>query len=247
MFFKLISNQIVICASLQIAFYASLLAGEIDTYSRSNRDTTTKESSEDPDAASGSAGGSAANNYDDGMFVYFPYYSFCEDDLEKELGISCMDCRIPLVPLEEFYNEPLSDAIQMDRDYLSYKNLSLDLAGEGVCGRWKWNWPVFLIKDFFCFFPPAGNHFSFMLYSFILTPATKVIALYYDSRIRMYSERNSSLYSLFNYLGDGNDVLRPDLKLKVRRDNIVNDALIGVSWVVCFGGKVWDFICSLFF
>lgn len=118
---------------MQIAFYASLLAGEIDTYSRSNRDTTTKESSEDPDAASGSAGGSAANNYDDGMFVYFPYYSFCEDDLEKELGISCMDCRIPLVPLEEFYNEPLSDAIQMDRDYLSYKNLSLDLAGEGVC------------------------------------------------------------------------------------------------------------------
>lgn len=76
-----------------------------------------------------------------------------------------------------------------------------------------------------------------MLYSFILTPATKVIALYYDSRIRMYSERNSSLYSLFNYLGDGNDVLRPDLKLKVRRDNIVNDALIGVSWVVCLGVK----------
>lgn len=67
-----------------------------------------------------------------------------------------------------------------------------------------------------------------MLYSFILTPATKVIALYYDSRIRMYSERNSSLYSLLNYFGDVNDV-RPDLKLKVRRDNIVNDALIGVS------------------
>lgn len=69
-----------------------------------------------------------------------------------------------------------------------------------------------------------------MLYSFILTPATKVIALYYDSRIRMYSERNSSLYSLLNYFGDGNDLgARPDLKLKVRRDNIVHDALIGVS------------------
>uniref|UniRef100_A0A1I8N8Z9 Ubiquitin-protein ligase E3A n=1 Tax=Musca domestica TaxID=7370 RepID=A0A1I8N8Z9_MUSDO len=206
------SDVIAVTKVLKIAFYASLLAGEIDTYSRSNRDTTTKESSEDPDAASGSAGGSAANNYDDGMFVYFPYYSFCEDDLEKELGISCMDCRIPLVPLEEFYNEPLSDAIQMDRDYLSYKNLSLDLAGE-------------------------GNHFSFMLYSFILTPATKVIALYYDSRIRMYSERNSSLYSLFNYLGDGNDVLRPDLKLKVRRDNIVNDALIGLELVAMSSPK----------
>lgn len=70
-----------------------------------------------------------------------------------------------------------------------------------------------------------------MLYSFILTPATKVIALYYDSRIRMYSERNSSIYSLMNYFGDGNDVVaQPNLKLKVRRDNIVNDALIGVSF-----------------
>lgn len=86
-----------------------------------------------------------------------------------------------------------------------------------------------------------------MLYSFILTPATKVIALYYDSRIRMYSERNSSLYSLFNYLGDGNDVLRPDLKLKVRRDNIVNDALIGVSWVVGLGLKFGNLFVLFFF
>lgn len=69
-----------------------------------------------------------------------------------------------------------------------------------------------------------------MLYSFILTPATKVIALYYDSRIRMYSERNSSLYSLLNSFSDGNEVgARPDLKLKVRRDNIIDDALIGVT------------------
>ncbi|XP_061393167.1 ubiquitin-protein ligase E3A [Musca vetustissima] len=208
------SDVIAVTKVLKIAFYASLLAGEIDTYSRSAAsmdDDATKDGSEDPDAASGSAGGSGANNYDDGMFVYFPYYSFSEDNLEKELSISCMDCRIPLVPFEEFYNEPLSDAIQMDRDYLSYKNLSLD---------------------------PTGNHFSFMLYSFILTPATKVIALYYDSRIRMYSERNSSLYSLFNYLGDGNDVgLRPDLKLKVRRDNIVNDALIGLELVAMSNPK----------
>lgn len=68
-----------------------------------------------------------------------------------------------------------------------------------------------------------------MLYSFVLTPATKVIALYYDSRIRMFSELNSSIYSMLNYFGDVNDVVsQPNLKLKVRRDNIVNDALIGV-------------------
>lgn len=34
-----------------------------------------------------------------------------------------------------------------------------------------------------------GKKFTFMLYAFILTPATKVIVLYYDSRIIMYSER----------------------------------------------------------
>ncbi|XP_073842079.1 ubiquitin protein ligase E3A isoform X2 [Musca autumnalis] len=201
------SDVIAVTKVLKIAFYASLLAGEIDSYSRTSAASASdadKDSSEDQDGASGSGGG------DDGMFVYFPYYSFSEDNLEKELSISCMDCRIPLVPFEEFYNEPLSDAIQMDRDYLSYKNLSLD---------------------------PMGNHFSFMLYSFILTPATKVIALYYDSRIRMYSERNSSLYSLFSYLGDVNDVVRPDLKLKVRRDNIVNDALIGLELVAMSNPK----------
>lgn len=117
---------------MQIAFYANILAGEIDNYSTSaaalaaaNKD----QQNDDSDAASGSAG--AANNYDDGMFLYFPYNSFSEDKLEKELNISCMDCRVPLVPFEEFYNEPLSDAIQMDRDYLSYKNLSLDPTGEG--------------------------------------------------------------------------------------------------------------------
>ncbi|XP_075160144.1 ubiquitin protein ligase E3A isoform X2 [Haematobia irritans] len=208
------SDVIAVTKVLKIAFYANILAGEIDNYSTSAAGlAAAKEQLEDSDAASSSAASASANNYDDGMFLYFPYNSFSEDKLEKELNISCMDCRVPLVPYEEFYNEPLSDAIQMDRDYLSYKNLSLDPTGE-------------------------DNHFSFMLYSFILTPATKVIALYYDSRIRMYSERNSSLYSLLNYFGDGNDVgVRPDLKLKVRRDNIVNDALIGLELVAMSNPK----------
>ena len=71
-----------------------------------------------------------------------------------------------------------------------------------------------------------------MLYSFVLTPATKVIALYYDSRIRMFSELNSSIFSMISSVGDINDmVYQPNLKLKVRRDNIVNDALIGVGFL----------------
>ncbi|KAM7355422.1 ubiquitin protein ligase E3A isoform 2-T2 [Cochliomyia hominivorax] len=208
-------DVIAITKVLKIVFYANILAGEVDTY---NMSAVSKEADAAEAASSSTSGAAAAANDEDDIFLYNqilkPYHpAFAEDKLEKELNISAMDCRVPLVPFEEFYNETLSDAIQMDRDYLSYKNLSLDPLGE-------------------------ENHFSFMLYSFILTPATKVIALYYDSRIRMYSERNSSIYSLLNYFGDGNDVVaQPNLKLKVRRDNIVNDALIGLELVAMSNPK----------
>lgn len=63
-----------------------------------------------------------------------------------------------------------------------------------------------------------------MLYSFILTPATKIIALYYDSRIRMYSERRISIFQ--TQLGGQSP--NPYLKLKVRREQIIDDALVEV-------------------
>lgn len=208
------TDVIAVTRVLKIAFYANILAGELDTSSINAHSQAA--SAADADTSSNAD----TNNDDDDIFFYTqvpkPHYpKFAEDELEKELGISSMDCRVPLVPFEEFYNEPLSDAIQMDRDYLSYRNMILSLN-------------------------PSGDdlHFSFMLYSFILTPATKVIALYYDSRIRMYSERNSSLYSLLNSFSDGNEVgARPDLKLKVRRDNIIDDALIGLELVAMSNPK----------
>jgi len=139
---------------------------------------------------------------------------FAEDQLEKALQVSAIDCRRPLVPLEEFYNEALSENIQMHHDYLSYKTLAMESEiGSG-----------------------QTNYFSFMLYAFILTPATKVDALYYDSRMRMYSERYTSLYSMLNNFGqEGQDgTPRPDLKLTVRRDQLINDALIGVCTYIYF-------------
>lgn len=44
------------------------------------------------------------------------------DALGEELGVNVLDCRKPFIPFDEFYNEPLSDAIEMDNDYLYYKN-----------------------------------------------------------------------------------------------------------------------------
>lgn len=134
---------------------------------------------------------------------------FAEDPLEKCLQVSYIDCRNPMLPLEEFYNEALSEHIQMHQDYLSYKTLAM----ESELGS------------------SHTNYFCFMLNAFILTPATKVDALYYDCRMRMYSERYSSLYSILNTFGqDGQEGARPDLKLTVRRDQLINDALIGVRY-----------------
>lgn len=45
-----------------------------------------------------------------------------DDALSTELLVNVLDCRKPFLSFEEFYNEPLSDAIKMDNDYLNYKN-----------------------------------------------------------------------------------------------------------------------------
>lgn len=119
------------------------------------------------------------------------------DPLGQELNVNVFDCRQPYIPFEEFYNEPLSDAIEMDNDYLNYKNRQND------------------------------KKFSFMLYSFILTPATKTLGLYYDCRIRMYSERRIDNFHT-QLAGQPSN---PYLKLRVHRDNIIDDALVELEMI----------------
>lgn len=41
-----------------------------------------------------------------------------------ELDINVLDARKPYLPFEEFYNEPLSDTIEMDIDFGNYKEIS---------------------------------------------------------------------------------------------------------------------------
>ena len=116
-----------------------------------------------------------------------------KDSLGSVLGIHVLDARTPLVPLAEFYDDFLSDQLEMDRDFAFYK------AG-------------------------SGDKFSFLNYPFILTPATKALGLYYDNRIRMYSERRMSIYQ---QVMEGM-AANPYLKLRVRRDHIIDDALVEV-------------------
>lgn len=72
-----------------------------------------------------------------------------------------------------------------------------------------------------------------MLYSFILTPATKTLGLYYDCRIRMYNERRFNSFQT-QLVGQPSN---PYLKLKVRRDHIIDDALVGLELIAMSNPK----------
>ena len=68
------------------------------------------------------------------------------DGLSELLGIHPLDSRKPLIPFSEFYDEFLSEQLEVDKDYAFYKS-------------------------------DAGK-FSFLHHPYILTPATKVSAIF---------------------------------------------------------------------
>ncbi|XP_070503440.1 ubiquitin-protein ligase E3A [Chironomus tepperi] len=125
-----------------------------------------------------------------------------EDPLMKELGFSVHDCNEPFIPYEEFQNEPLCDVIETDEDYMRYRNL------------------VFNDNNSMPF--SSNKKFSFIVYSFILTPSAKTLKLFFDSRFKMYTERM---------------LLNPYLKLKIRRDFIIDDALAELEMVALSNPK----------
>lgn len=175
---------------MKIIFYASLLGGVIEDTELTNEEEEVIENDENLHDLLGARSNSENKEKE----------RVKEDPLSVELNIKVIDCRSPLLPFEEFYNEPLSDQLEMDRDFAYYKS--------------------------------EGNKFSFMNYSFILTPAVKALGLYYDNRIRMYSERRLSVLQSLVHGAPPN----PYLRLRVRRDHIIDDALVGVcifSFITC--------------
>ncbi|XP_072352821.1 ubiquitin-protein ligase E3A-like isoform X1 [Scyliorhinus torazame] len=82
-------------------------------------------------------------------------------------------------------------------------------------------------KDYIFFKVDSEKKFSFLTCPFLLTPYTKSQGLYYDNRIRMFSERRITV--LYN-LVQGQQV-QPYLRLKVRRDHIIDDALVRLEMI----------------
>ena len=117
-----------------------------------------------------------------------------QDPLEKELDVAPINCRHPVVPGDDFINEPLSDNIEMDIDYTYYKS-------------------------------DSESKFSFMTHSFVLTTAVKSLGMFYDNRIRMMNERRASLLQSLVHRASST----PYLRLKIRRDHIIDDSLVAVS------------------
>merc|ERR1719232_738641 len=64
-------------------------------------------------------------------------------------------------------------------------------------------------------------------YGLIISPATKAQALYYDNRINMYRERRNNIFQ--SLMGE---MMSPYLKLQIRRDHIIEDALVELEVVV---------------
>lgn len=198
-------NEIISNATkvMKILFCANLLASDVIEPPRYV-----------PDNRSGSPMPGVEEEEDDYSSIIYPFdpsrnTKTFEDPLTKEIGICVDDCREPFIAFEDFHNEPLCDVLEMDLDYMRYRN--------------------FMSNDKFS----DNKKFSFMVYSFILTPATKSLALFFDSRIKMYSERRTSLLNM-HYLGQATN---PYLKIKIRRDFLIDDTLAELELVAMSNPK----------
>ena len=74
-----------------------------------------------------------------------------------------------------------------------------------------------------------GDKFSFLGHPFLLTTALKNLGMYYDSKIRMVNERR---VSLLQSLVNGAPTV-PYLRIRIRRDHVIDDALVNVSNCLC--------------
>lgn len=170
---------------LKLLYHASILGGEVDPAEQIEEEKALLESVEEniQDLLQGAVGHEPKEKN-----------TPKDDPLEVELKIRPLDCRRPLIPWEDFVNDPLSEQVEMDKDYGNYRSES-------------------------------ETKFSFMAHSFLLTTAVKNLGMYFDNRIRMMNERRTSLLQSLVHGAP----TTPYLRLRIRRDHIIDDALVSVS------------------
>lgn len=107
-----VQDEIVITSAtklMKVVYYANMMAGVMESPELRKDD----DSQDDILQAvlGGAYGGAFKHNRG----------SSVEDPLGSDLEINVLDCRRPHLPFSEFYNEPLNDAVEMDRDFANYK------------------------------------------------------------------------------------------------------------------------------
>ncbi|XP_076343706.1 ubiquitin-protein ligase E3A-like isoform X2 [Tachypleus tridentatus] len=179
-------EEVIVAATktMKILYFASLVGGDVETVDYTDDIEQTEEDESLQDLLQGAVSRESKE----------PKQTRT-DPFVQDLGIHVIDCRKPLIPFEDYYNELLSDNLEMDHDFTNYKT--------------------------------GGTKFSFMNYSFILTPAVKAQGLYYDNRICMFNERRLSVLQSLLHGSPPN----PFLRLRVRRDHLIDDALVGLEMV----------------
>ena len=175
------------CSVMKVVYYASLWGGEHDPKELVEEEKQTNLNDIQNLSMEGAMG-----------MEHKEQYQFKEDVLGKELAISPINIRKPMIPAEEFVNEPLNDHIDISSDYACYKS--------------------------------EETKFSFMTHNFVLNTASKHLQMYFDNRIRMLHERRTSLLQTFVHGGPP----MPYLRLRVRRDHVIDDALVNVRILFSF-------------
>ena len=173
---------------LKMLYYASILAGEMDNPNLVAAEQAQNEEADDnlQELLQGAVGHDSKEKFQPKR-----------DPLAKKLGVNCLDCRMPTVAWEDFVNEPLSDQIEMEKEY----------------------------RDYQIFKHENDTKFSFLAHPFVLTTAIKNQGMNFDNRVRMLNERRQSIYQSIIHGAP----TTPYLRLKIRRDHIIADALVAVS------------------
>lgn len=187
------------CSVMKVVYFASLYGGSHDSHQLLLEEKQSNEADAQNIALEGAIGMEPKEQSQPK-----------EDPLGHELKILPLNSRKPLIPPEEFVNEPLNEHIDISTDYAYYR-------------------------------AEPESKFSFMMHTFVLNTASKNMLMYFDNRIRMLQERRSSLLHTIMHGGPP----MPYLRLRVRRDHVIDDALVNVSEVYRVL-IIFRFLCVLF-
>jgi ubiquitin-protein ligase E3 A len=95
---------------LKVLYYANIVGGKLDSPELVAEEKRMNESESLQDLMQGAFGHEPKDSTPPK-----------EDPLGKELGVEVINCREPLIPYEDFVNEPLNDNLDIGADYTNYR------------------------------------------------------------------------------------------------------------------------------